>query len=268
MIGGKDSYALITGASSGMGYEYAKLFAKDGKNIVVLARTRDKLEGLKRDLEKEHGTKVVVLVKDLSDPKAPQEVFSELEKAGISIDVLVNNAGYDVYGLFSDTDWQKEAEMIQVNILALTQLTKLFLKKMLERKSGKILNISSMVGLIPAPWNSVYCGTKHYVLAFSNAIAHELKGTGVSVTCFCPTMTRTLFFKRARVDETKALKNKMLVMDAATAAKLGYKALQKGKTTTAAGLTSSLLMFLIRFMPRSLACSIMNSVVKEAATAS
>ena len=114
MIGSKDSYALVTGASSGMGYEYAKLFAKDGKRIVVLARSRDKLEGLKKDLEKQHGTKVVVLVKDLSDPKAPQEVFSELEKAGINIDVLVNNAGFSVYGKFYDSDWQKEAEMIQV----------------------------------------------------------------------------------------------------------------------------------------------------------
>ena len=267
MIGGKDSYALVTGASSGMGYEYAKLFAEDGKNIVVLARSRDKLEGLKRDLEKQHGTKVVVLVKDLADPKAPQEVFSELEKAGINIDVLVNNAGFSVYGKFYDSDWQKEAEMIQVNIIALTQLTKLFVKKMLQNKSGKILNISSGVGFTPAPWLSVYGGTKHYVLGFSNAIAHELKGTGVTVTCLCPTITKTLFFKRASMDETKAMKNSMLVMDAATAARIGYRALQKGKTTVAAGLPLSLSMFMGRLMPRNLACSISNSILKEAATA-
>jgi hypothetical protein len=267
MIGSKDSYALVTGASSGMGYEYAKLFAKDGKNIVVLARSRDKLEGLKRDLEKQHGTKVVVLVKDLADPKAPGEVFSELEKAGINIDVLVNNAGFSVYGKFYDSDWQKEAEMIQVNIIALTLLTKLFVKKMLQNKSGKILNISSGVGFTPAPWLSVYGGTKHYVLGFSNAIAHELKGTGVSVTCLCPTMTKTLFFKRASIDETKALKNRMLVMDAATAARIGYRALQKGKTTAAAGLPLSLSMFMGRLMPRNLVCSLSNSILKEAAMA-
>lgn len=139
-----------------MGYQYAKLFAKDGENIVVLARSRDRLKGLKKDLEKKHGTKVLVLVKDLSNPKAPQEAFSELERASISIDVLVNNAGYYVYGLFSDTDWQKEAEMIQVNVLTLTHLTKLFLKKMLEKKSGKIVNISSMGRLIPCAWSSAY----------------------------------------------------------------------------------------------------------------
>ena len=262
MIGSKDSYALVTGASSGMGYEYAKLFAKDGKSIVVLARSRDKLEGLKKDLEKQHGTKVVVLVKDLSDPKAPQEVFSELEKAGINIDVLVNNAGYDVYGKFQDTDWQREATMIQVNVLALTQLTKLFLKKMLAKKSGKILNISSMGGLIPCPWSSVYGGTKHYVLGFSNALAHELKGTGVSVTCFCPTNTKTLFFQRAGAEESRADKRGLLQMDAATAARHGYKALAKGKGTATPGLLMNLGMFSLRLMPRSLVCSMMNSMLQ------
>jgi len=262
MIGSRERYALVTGASSGMGYEYAKLFAKDGKNIVVLARSRDKLEGLKTDLEKEHGTKVMVLVKDLTDPKAPQEVFSELEKAGINIDVLVNNAGYDVYGLFSGTDWQKEAEMIQVNILALTQLTKLFLKKMLQNKSGRILNISSGVGFMPCPWSSVYGGTKRYVLGFSNAIAHELKGTGVSVTCFCPSNTKTLFWERGGAQDSKADKRRIMQMDAATAAKLGYRALQKGKTTAAAGLPLSLSMFGTRFVPRNLVCSMVNSLMQ------
>ena len=264
MIGSKDSYALVTGASSGMGYEYAKLFAKDGKNIVVLARSRDKLEGLKTDLEKEHGTKVMVLVKDLSDPKAPQEVLSELEKAGINIDVLVNNAGYDVYGKFQDTDWQREADMIQVNVLALTQLTKLFLKKMLEKKSGKILNISSTVGFMPSPWSSVYGGTKHYVLGFSNAIAHELKGTGVSVTCFCPGNTKTLFFKRAGAEDSKADKQKVMQMDAATAAKHAYRALKSGKTTATAGLLYSMMMWGTRLLPRNMSCSICNSVMQPA----
>jgi short-subunit dehydrogenase len=257
MIGSRDSYALVTGASSGIGYELAKLFAQDGKNIAVLARSRDKLEGLKQDLEKEHGTKVMVLVKDLSDPQAPQEVLSELEKAGVSVDVLVNNAGFAVYGKFADSDWQKEAEMLQVNIIALTQLTKLFLKKMLERKSGKILNISSGVGLMPAPWVSVYSGTKHFVLGFSNAIARELKGSGVSVTCFCPTVTRTLFYKRANAEGTKALKRGALVMDAAPTARLAYRALEKGKTTAVAGPVMSILAFAgVRLLPRNVLCSL------------
>jgi len=262
MIGSKDGYALVTGASSGIGYELARLFAKDGKNLVVVARSRDKLEELKGDLEKEHGIKVRVLPKDLSDPRSPQEIFSELDKEGINVDVLVNNAGFAVYGNFSDSDWQKEAEMLQVNIVSLTQLTKLFLKKMLEKKSGKIMNISSGVGFMPSPLVSVYSGTKHYVLGFSNAIANELKGTGVSVTCFCPTVTKTLFYQRANAENCKALKSRALVMDAATTAKLGYRALAKGKTTAAAGLPLSLMMFWVRFMPRNLVCSLSKSVLQ------
>jgi hypothetical protein len=262
MIGKKESYALITGASSGMGYEYAKLFARDGKNIVVLARSRDKLEDLKKYLEKQHGTKVMVLVKDLSDPRAPQEVFSELEKAGINVDVLVNNAGFAVYGKFCDSDWQKESEMLQVNIIALTQLTKLFLRKMLERRSGKILNVSSGVGFAPSPWLSAYGGTKHNVLGCSNAIANELKGTGVTVTCFCPSNTRTMFYKRANAENARSNKRGFLAMDAATAAKLGYGALKKGRTTASAGLPMTLMMFATRFMPRNLVCSFSKSVLQ------
>ena len=262
MIGSKEKYALVTGASSGIGYELAKLFAHDGKNIAVVARSPDKLEDLKKEVETKHGTKVRVLVKDLSDPKSPQEIFSELMKEGINVDVLVNNAGFSVYGKFSDSDWQKEAEMLQVNIVSLTQLTKLFLNKMLENKSGKILNVSSGVGFAPSPWMSVYGGTKHYVLGFSNAIANELKGTGVSVTCFCPANTRTLFYKRANAEHCRSNRRGFLAMDAATAAKLGYRALGKGKTTAAAGLQLSLMMFGIRFMPRNLVCSFSKSVLQ------
>ena len=263
MIGSKDSYALVTGASSGMGYEYAKLFAKDGKDIVVLARSRDKLEGLKRDLEKAHGTKVMVLVKDLADPKAPQEVFSELEKAGINIDVLVNNAGFAVYGKFSDSDWQKEAEMLQVNTIALTQMTKLFLKKMMQNKSGRIMNISSIGGWGPMPWWSVYAATKAYVLSFTEAIAREVKGSGVSITCFCPAVTRTLFFKRSDSEKSIAYQHGFLSMDAETAAKQGYRALAKGKTCAIAGLQSSLIIwFGTRLMPRDLAIR-MNEAVSR-----
>ena len=263
MIGGKSSYALVTGASSGIGYELARLFAKDGKDIVVIARSKDKLEQLKADLEKEYGMKVRVLVCDLADPKSPQDIFSELEKEGIDVDVLVNNAGFSVYGVFSDTDWQQEAEMIQVNLIALTQLTKLFLKKMLEKKSGKIMNISSVAGLVPSPWASVYGGTKHYVLGFSNAIANELKGTGVSVTCFCPTGTKTLFWKRANAENSKSLKYGALMMDGATAARLAYQALEKGKTTAVAGLSANIISFIaVRLEPRNLACSIMGSLMQ------
>ena len=254
MIGNKNGYALVTGASSGIGYELAKLFAKDGKNIVVVARSKDQLEALKAEMEKRHGTNVIVLPKDLSGPKAPQEIFSELEKKNVNVDVLVNNAGQAVYGKFAATDWDKEAGMIQVNITTLTNLTKLFLNKMLENESGKILNISSVAGLLPSPCLSVYGATKSYVLSFSEALANEVRGSGVTVTCFCPGNTKTLFWERANAEDCRQVRRQFLFMDAPTVAGFAYKALAKNKTTVVAGLTMSLaMMFATRLLPRGLA---------------
>lgn len=254
MIGSKEKYALVTGASSGIGYELAKLFAQDGKNIVVVARSKDQLEALKAEAGKRHGTNVIVLPKDLSDPKTPQEIFSELEGKNVNVDVLVNNAGLAVYGKFAATDWGKEAGMIQVNIATLTNLTKLFLKKMLENKSGKILNISSAAGLLPSPCLSVYGATKSYVLSFSEALANELRGTGVTVTCFCPGNTKTLFWERANAADCKQVRRQLLFMDASTVARLAYKALAKNKTTVVAGIIMTLaMMFATRLLPRGLA---------------
>jgi hypothetical protein len=254
MIGSKEKYALVTGASSGIGYELAKLFAEDGKNIVVVARSRDKLEDLKKEIEGNHGTRVKVLAKDLSNPKAPLEIFSELERDGVNVDVLVNNAGFSVYGMFAETDLQKELEMIQVNVTSLTCLTKLFLGKMLESRSGKILNIASVAGFLPSPWLSVYGGTKSYVLSFSEALANEVRGTGVTVTCFCPGNTKTLFWERANAADSRQVRRQLLFMDASTVARLSYRALAKNKTTAIAGLPLSLAMaFATRLLPRSLA---------------
>ena len=262
MIGSKDGCALVTGASSGIGYELAKLFAKDGKNIVVVARSQDKLEELKTEFENKYGTSVKVLPKDLSLPEAPQEIFSELEKEHIEVDVLVNNAGFSVYGMFSQTSWEKESEMIQLNIISLTHLTKLFLEKMLENKSGKILNIASVAGFVASPWLSVYGGTKAYVLNFSEALSNEVRGTGVTVTCFCPGNTKTLFWERGNAEDSKAHRRQFMFMDASTVARLGYKALAKGKTTVVAGLPMSLaMMFSTRLLPRGLATRMSGSML-------
>lgn len=157
MIGSKEKYALVTGASSGIGYELAKLFAQDGKDIVVVARSQDRLEKLKAEIENKHGTKVIVLPKDLSKPDAPQQIFSELEKKNINVDVLVNNAGFPVHGKFAETDFKEELNMIQVNITALTHFTKLFMKKMVDNKSGWILNVASTAGFSPFPLFSRSC---------------------------------------------------------------------------------------------------------------
>jgi short-subunit dehydrogenase len=262
MIGSKEKYALVTGASSGIGYELAKLFAQDGKNIVVVARSQDRLEKLKTEIENKHGTKAIVLVKDLSKPDAPQEIFSELEKKNINVDVLVNNAGFSVYGKFAGTDWAQEAEMLQVNITSLTHLTKLFLKKMLENKSGKIMNVASGGAFAPVPLMSVYAATKAYVLHFSEALANEVTGTGVSVTCLCPGVTRSRFYERANAEDIKMAKGKM--MDSARAAKIGYAALKKGRVVTVAGISTNLICFAPRFAPRSLVTKISRSFTERA----
>lgn len=250
MIGSKEKYALVTGASGGIGNELAKLLASEGKHIVVVARNRDKLEDLKRDVESEQVTKVKVLVKDLSKPEAPIEIFSELQNEHIEVDVLVNNAGYGVYGRFSETNLQQELEMIQVNVTSLTALTKLFLRKMLENKYGRILNVGSTGSFLPVPLESVYGGSKAFVLSFSEALTNELKGTGVSVTCLCPGLTDTNFYKRAVGKEPRS-NQKRWMMDAAKVAQVGYKALKEGESIILPGFINKSIPILVRVLPRA-----------------
>jgi short-subunit dehydrogenase len=257
MIGSPEKFAIVTGASCGIGYELAKIFAKDGKNIVVIARSRDQLEDLKRDIENKHGTKVKVLAKDLADPKAPPEIFSELGKEEIYVDVLVNNAGFGVYGMFLETDLREELNMIQVNAASLIHLTKLFLKGMVEDKSGYILNAASLCAFLPTPTEAVYCATKAFVLHFSEALANELQGTGVSVTCLCVGLARTGFQKRAHMENCKVAKRKM--MDAATVAEAGYKALKRGKIIEIPGLEYKFAPWFARFAPRTMVTRVVRS---------
>jgi uncharacterized protein len=257
MIGSKEKYAIVTGASCGIGYELAKILARDGKNIVVIARSRDQLEDLKRDIENKHGTKVKVLAKDLADPKAPPEIFSELGKEEIYVDVLVNNAGFGVYGMFLETDLREELDMIQVNDASLIHLTKLFLKGMVRDKSGYILNAASLCAFLPTPMEAVYCSTKAFVLHFSEALANELQGTGVSVTCLCVGLARTGFQKRAHMENCKVAKRKM--MDAATVAEAGYKALKRGKVIEIPGLVYKFAPWFARFAPRNVVTRVVRS---------
>jgi short-subunit dehydrogenase len=257
MIGSKEKYAIVTGASCGIGYELARILAKDGKNIVVIARSRDQLEDLKMEIENKHRTKVKVLAKDLSDPKAPPEIFSELEKEKIYVDVLVNNAGFGVYGMFLETDLREELDMIQVNAASLIHLTKLFLKGMVEDKSGYILNAASLCAFLPTPMEAVYCSTKAFVLHFSEALANELQGTGVSVTCLCVGLARTGFQKRAHMENCKVAKRKM--MDAATVAEAGYNALKRGRVIEIPGLEYKFAPWFARFAPRNMVTRVVRS---------
>lgn len=241
--------ALITGASSGIGYQFGLIFARHGYDCVLVARSRAKLEALAERLKREHGVDARVLVKDLAQPNASAEINNELAAARVAVDVLVNNAGFSVYGPFTQTRWSDEMEMLQVNIVALTQLTKLLLPRMLERRSGRILNVASTAGLVPGPLMALYYASKAYVISFSEAVANELSGTGVSVTTLCPGPTRTGLVERAGMQQARLFRSG--VMDAQAVAEAGYRGLMAGKAVVLPGLRNKVLPVVVRLSPRS-----------------
>lgn len=242
--------ALITGASSGIGYELAKLFVRDGSDVVLVARDVARLERIASELVGNFNVSVTILSKDLSRPTAAEELYREVRRSGIEIHTLVNNAGFNVYGPFSETSLRDELKMMQLNMVTLTELTKLFLPAMLKRKSGKILNIASTVAFTPGPYSAVYCASKAYVLSFSEAIAEEVRGTGVTVTTLCPGPTKTEFAERAHMTQTKVFHGRL--SSASKVAEEGYRALFQGRTTIVEGLRNKLLVFSLRFSPRRL----------------
>lgn len=258
----KRQTALITGASSGIGRELALLFARDGHDLVVVARRRERLEALGTELAGEFGTKTTVLEADLADPAAPGRIAEDLARRSLGIDVLVNNAGFGVYGFFAKTPIEKEIEMIQVNAAAVTHLTKLFLAGMLERRRGRILNIASTAAFQPGPLMAVYYATKAYVLSFSEALANELEGTGVTVTALCPGPTITEFQKTATLEQTRLFTGP-LVMDAATAARAGYEGLKKGNRIVIPGLPNKLLVQAVRVTPRRLVTALARRIQEK-----
>lgn len=242
--------ALVTGASSGIGAALARLFAQRGYNLVIVARGRQALQDLADDLTRRHGASVAVLPKDLSLPEAPQEIVAELTRQGTQVDVLVNNAGFASYGAFAETDTQHELQMMQVNMVALTHLTKLLLPGMIQRRSGKILNIASTAAFQPGPLMAVYYATKAYVLSLSEALAEELRGSGVSVTALCPGPTRSGFQERAGMQESRLVQGE--IMDVETVARAGYSALMSGRRIVIPGAQNRATAFAVRLLPRGL----------------
>ena len=240
--------ALITGASSGIGYELAVLFAADGFDCILVARSHGKLQELAARLEGEHRVKTLVLAKDLSKPSAVDEIYEEVSAASMEVDVLVNNAGFPVYGLFVETDLAAELEMLQVNVVALTALTKLFVKGMVERRAGRILNLGSTAAFLPGPLMAAYYASKAYVLSFSEALAGELQGTGVTVTCLCPGPTRTGFQKRGALEDSRLVQGQ--IAGARSVAQAGYRGMMAGKTVMIPGFTNKLVPWIVRVSPR------------------
>jgi short-subunit dehydrogenase len=251
--------ALVTGASSGIGWEIAKLFAEDRKDLVLVARNRKRLEQLARDLTSAFGVSVRVMIKDLSDPKVPPQIFAELAQVKIEVDALVNNAGFGVYGPFAQTDIDKELDMIEVNVKAVTHLAKLALPGMLGRKKGRILNVASTAAFQPGPLMAVYYATKAYVLSFSEAIANELEGSGVTVTALCPGPTETEFQKDAGLEETRLFTGP-LVSDARSVARAGYEGMKRGRRIVIPGIGNKLLVQTVRFTPRRLVTAVARRI--------
>ena len=251
--------ALITGASSGIGYELTKQFAQNGYNLVLIARNEAKLNQLAADLEKTYHISVKVLPKDLSKAAAPDEIYEQLQAESIHVDVLVNNAGFATYGLFTEGDLNAELQMMQLNMVTLTHLSKLFLQGMLKRKTGKIMNVASTASFQPGPLMAVYYATKAYVLSFSEALANEVKDQGITVTALCPGPTESGFQQRAAMEESK-LVNGQKIMDAITVAQVGYQGLMDGKTVVIPGLKNKVLAMTPRFVPRNMVTQIVRNV--------
>jgi short-subunit dehydrogenase len=251
--------ALITGASSGIGYELSKVFAKNGYNLVLVARNTKKLNSIAEEIKKQHDIQVKVIPKDLCKSTAPQELYNEVAADGIKIDVLVNNAGIGTYGKFTDASTEQHMDLIQLNITSLTMLCKLFGTDMIKNGSGRILNVASTAAFQAGSLLSTYYASKAYVLMLSEALKNELKQDNVTVTVLCPGPTRTEFFKRHDMIGTR-LERSPHIMSPAKVAEIGFSGLLKGKTIVIPGLINKLLAFAVRLAPRRVVTAIASSI--------
>jgi short-subunit dehydrogenase len=260
---GQRETALVTGASTGIGYEFARVLAANGHPLVIVARDREKLTALAEQLQREYGISVSALAKDLSEPGAAQGLWSELSESKLRIDILVNNAGVGAYGEFQDAPLEELERMQMLNVVALTSLTRLAVPEMLARKHGRILNVASIVGYQPGgPRMAVYYATKAYVLSFSKGLAKELAGSGVSVTALSPGLTKSSFEARAGASGT-ALYRFFPQMSAKAVAIAGYHGMMRGRKVVLPGIAAKLLAFAGELPPRALALEVNHLLLKR-----
>ncbi len=254
--------ALITGSSGGIGEEFVKLFAADGYDLILVARNEEKLNQLKDDLNEKYSIEITVIAQDLAVSGAASTLYKTVEKLEKKVDVLVNNAGFGDYGFFWETSFEKEESMMQLNMLTLTQLTKLFLPSMIKNKFGRIVNVASTAAFQPGPLMAVYFATKAFVLNLGEALSNELKGTGVKLTTLCPGATKTSFAENASVNDSNLFKKQKVDTPEEVAA-FGYKAMNKGKRLAIYGRKNRFLVFSTRLIPRSTVIKVTRKMTEK-----
>ena len=254
------NYTLITGASTGIGYELAKLFAKDRHNLILVARDEGKLETAKNELSK-CNVEVKILSLDLSKSEDIQGLFNYVEMNKLNVDILVNNAGIGTFGDFSEIEWVKEEALIDINIKVLTKLTKYFLPKIIECKNGGILNVASTAAFCSGPRMAAYYASKAYVLNLTEAIYEECKDTGIKVSCLCPGPVKTGFQGKAGINKSESAKK--YLMDAEEVAKVSYKDFKKGKLIIIPGMKNKLLVIGNKLLPRRISRKIILKTNKK-----
>ena len=252
--------ALITGGSVGIGAALADVFAAHGHDLILVSRTRAKLEARGREIHERFGVDVVCIPEDLADPQGARRLSEAIAARGLDVHFLVNNAGVGLYGKFSTTDLDAELKMIQLNVTSVVDLTKRLLPSMIARRSGRILNVASTAAFVPGPWMSVYYASKAFVLSFSQAIDYELKPSGITVTTLCPGPTESEFKVRAGSQRSRLFQT--FVMDAPRVARVGYEAMMKGKAVAIPGMRNKLVPIAARLTPRPVLASLSHRAAR------
>ena len=259
---GSKAFALITGASSGIGLELARRMAREKINLILVARSRDKIQALAQELEKNEGIKAHPIAIDLTDSMAVHSIFTECKSLGFEVEFLINNAGFGSYGPFLETEWAVTQNMINLNVLALTHLTSAFAPEMKRRGRGRILNVASTAAFQPGPLMAVYFATKAFVLSFSEAVGEELRGTGVTVTALCPGATESGFHAVAKTESSRFVKGRT-IPTSREVAEFGYSEMIKGTPVAIHGTMNKLVAQSIRLTPRALTTKIARTVIER-----
>jgi short-subunit dehydrogenase len=258
----KSATALITGASNGIGLELARIHASKGGDVVLVARSRDKLESLQQELQTRWGVQVHVIVQDLADPASADRIFTTTEALGLTIDVLINNAGFGGHGKFIERDLAADQAMMQVNMVTLTRLTHHYLKGMVARQRGRILNVSSTASFLPGPLQAVYYATKAYVTSFTQAIAEEIRECGVTATVLCPGAVATGFVAAGHLQGVRIWKN---AKSAESVAKCGYEAMERGELVAFnEGKLRMMFNWIVPLLPRKAVLKISRQTMEKA----